>query len=81
MFVVPVFLHASTRDMVTGQEEGEGGGPFGSTGLVLRLFTSVVLIVSAVLARGAPTAFVILLVLGISSLVLAVQAYRKDHRA
>jgi len=47
-----------------------------SVGLVLRLFTAVVLIVAAVLARGAPTAFVILLVLGISSLVLTVMRYR-----
>lgn len=50
-----------------------------SIGLAVRLFTSAVLIASAVLARDAPTAFVILLALGVLSLVFTVMRYRNQR--
>ena len=51
-----------------------------SIGFALSLLTSVVLIVSAVLARDAPTAFVILLGLGLASLVLTVGRFWRQRR-
>ncbi|HEX5149023.1 MAG TPA: hypothetical protein VFW02_08075 [Candidatus Limnocylindrales bacterium] len=52
----------------------------GSVGLVLQLLTSMVLIASAILARDAPTAFAILMTLGVAGLVLTVVRYRSRRR-
>ena len=52
----------------------------GSVGLVLQLLTSVVLIASALLARDAPTAFAILMTLGVAGLVLTAVRYRSRRR-
>lgn len=52
----------------------------GSVGLFLRLLTSMVLIASAVLARGSPTAVIILLALGLTNLVLTIRGYKERHQ-